>query len=250
MTPMHTTTVATSAGSAIALQEGGEGPVRVFAIGGMSVSSFLDSPVRLALQDAGEKGARCAMMDIAGSGNSKAAPGLVMDTWVRDVEEVFQRHVNEPAIWTGASIGAWLMLIVHRRHPEWFRSMCALAPAFDWDQVYVGPRLRDGRLGVVDGTVVNADATALASSELLISMARYHVLREPLRLAAPMHVIFGAADEMAPADATRQYIERSEGLCTGDLLPGEDHGVAKLASPLAFARYLRWLQPQLVAVAS
>jgi pimeloyl-ACP methyl ester carboxylesterase len=250
MTPLHTTTAATSAGSTIALHEGGEGPVPVFAIGGMSVSSILDSPVHLALQDAAEKGARCVMMDIAGSGASKAPPGLVMDTWVRDVEEIFERHVREPAIWTGASIGAWLMLIVHRRHPEWFRSMCALAPAFDWDQRYVAPRLRDGRLGVIDGTVVNPDASAVASRELLISMAPYHVLREPVRLAAPMHVIFGAADEHAPADATRQLIERAQGSCTGELLPGEDHGVAKLASPLAFARYLRWLQPQLVAAAS
>jgi pimeloyl-ACP methyl ester carboxylesterase len=249
MTTLQATTVATSAGSTIALREGGEGPAAVFAIGGMSVSSFLESPVHLALEDAAGKGARCAMMDIAGSGASKAAPGLVMDTWVRDVEEVFLQLVNRPAIWTGASIGAWLMLAVHRRHPQWFRSMCALAPAFDWDQRYVAPGLRDGKLGVIDGIVVNADATAVASRELLISMAPYHVLREPVRLAAPMHVIFGGADQLAPADATRHLIERAHGRCTGELLPDEDHGIAKLASPLAFARYLRWLQPQLSAAA-
>jgi pimeloyl-ACP methyl ester carboxylesterase len=251
MTPMRTTTVATSAGSSIALQEGGAGSTPVFAIGGMSVTSFLESPVRLALQDAADRGARYAMMDIAGAGASTAPPGLVMEAWVRDVEEVFERHVGERAIWTGASIGAWLMLIVHRRHPEWFQSMCALAPAFDWDQRYVAPRLRDGRLGVIDGIVVNPDATSVASRELLISMAPHHVLREPMRLTAPLHIISGAADEMAPADATRQFIERATGSpCTGEILPGEDHGVAKLTPPLALARYMRWLQPQLTSIPS
>jgi alpha-beta hydrolase superfamily lysophospholipase len=127
--------------------------------------------------------------------------------------------------------------------------MCALAPAFDWDQRYVAPALRDGKLGVIDDTVVNADATPVATRELLVSMAPFHVLREPVRLAAPMHVIFGAADELAPADATRQFIERAHGPCTGELLPGGDHGIAKLASPLAYARYLRWLEPQLSAPA-
>ncbi|HUQ29086.1 MAG TPA: alpha/beta hydrolase [Usitatibacter sp.] len=240
--------VTTGAGSVIAVHEVGEGPSSVFAIGGMSVTSFVDSPVRLALEDAANKGARCTMMDIAGSGASTSSPGLVMDTWIRDVEEVFERHVRAPAIWTGASIGAWLMVIVHLRHPGWFHSMCALAPAFDWDQRYVGPRLRDGRLAVLDNFVVNPDATAVASRELLISMAPHHVLRAPVRLAAPMHVIFGGADEMAPPDATRGFIERVEGRCTGELIPAEDHGLAKLASPLAFSRYVRWLHAQLDAM--
>ena len=251
MTQMSNATLATSTGSTIAVGEAGAGPVPVFAVGGMSVSSFLDTPVRITLEDAARLNARCVMMDIAGSGGSTAPAGLVMETWIRDVEEIFAARVREPAIWTGASIGAWLMLIVHRRHPEWFRSMCALAPALDWDQRYIAPRLRDGRLGVIDGIVVNPDATAVASRELLISMAPHHVLRDPVRLTAPLHIIAGAADEIAPAQAITQFVQRAVGSpCTGDILPGEDHGVAKLTSPLASMRYARWLRPQLDIAAS
>jgi pimeloyl-ACP methyl ester carboxylesterase len=134
-----------------------------------------------------------------------------MDAWIADTEEVFAARVREPAAWTGASIGAWLMLRIHGRHPEWFRAMCALAPAFDWDQAYVGPRLADGRLGVIDGTVVNPDATALATRELLVSMAAHHVLREPATLAAPLHVIFGGRDEMAPPPPRCNSSRRREG---------------------------------------
>lgn len=185
-------------------------------------------------------------MDIAGSGASAARPARTMDSWIDDIEAIFSTHVGTPAIWTGASVGAWLMVRIHLRHPEWFRSMCALAPAFDWDQSYVGPRLSDRRLSVIDGTVVNPDATAVATRELLISMAQHHVLRGPVRLAAPLHVIFGGRDEIAPPDATRRFIDNAQDpKCTGELLPDADHGVAKLDPPLAMLRYQAWLRGQL-----
>ena len=220
----------------------------MFVIGGIAVRAFADSGMGAVLEDAADRGARCVLMDIAGSGASASSPALTMDAWIADIEEVFAARVREPAAWTGASIGAWLMLRIHARHPEWFRAMCALAPAFDWDQGYVGPRLADGRLGVIDGTVVNADATALATRELLVSMAAHHVLREPARLTAPFHVIFGGRDEMAPAAATRQFIESARGAqCTGELLPDADHGVAKLDPPQVLLRYQAWLRAQLGA---
>jgi pimeloyl-ACP methyl ester carboxylesterase len=131
----------TRSGSAISVHEGGGGSVPVFAIRGIAVRPFIESGMGPALEDAVDHGARCVLVDIAGSGASASSPALSMDAWIADIEEVFAARVREPAAWTGASIGAWLMVIVHRRHPDWFRSMCALAPAFDWDQTYVGPRL-------------------------------------------------------------------------------------------------------------
>ena len=240
----------TRSGATISVHEGGDGGIPVFVVGGMAVLPFVDSAMRLVLDDALDHGARCVLMDIAGSGGSAAAPARTMDSWIADIEEVFAARVREPAIWTGASIGAWLMVRIHARHPEWFRAMCALAPAFDWDQTYVGPRLSDQRLGVIDGTVVNADATALATRELLVSMAAHHVLREPATLTAPLHVIFGGRDEMAPAAGTKRFIEMARGApCTGELLPDADHGVAKLDPPRVLMRYQLWLRSQLNAPA-
>jgi hypothetical protein len=139
------------------------------------------------------------------------------------------------------------MLLAHRRDPRRFHSMCALAPALDWDQQYVGPRLADGRLGVIDGTVVDKDGTALATRELLISMAPHHLLRAPFALGAPLHVISGVRDEIAPAAAARRFIETATGAaCTGEFLPEGDHGVAKLDPPLAMLRYQAWLRSAVV----
>ena len=240
--------VRTRSGSTIGVLEAGAGDRVVFAIGGMSVRSFAESAMRLVLEDAADRGARCVLMDIAGSGASTSGASLTMDTWLADVEEVFEERVGKPAIWTGASLGAWLMLLAHRRDPRRFLSMCALAPAFDWDQQYVGPRLADGRLAVAGGTVANSDGTALASRELLISMAPHHVLRAPFVLDAPLHVIAGVRDEIAPAAGARRFIESARGaVCTGEFLPEGDHGVAKLDPPLAMLRYLAWLRSALDA---
>jgi pimeloyl-ACP methyl ester carboxylesterase len=156
--------------------------------------------------------------------------------------------VGTAAIWTGASLGAWLMLLAHRRDPLRFLSMSALAPALDWDQQYIGPRLSDGRLGVAGGTVVNEDGTALVSRELLVSMAPHHLLRAPFVLRAPLHVISGMRDEIAPPAAARRFIESAQGAtCTGEFLPEADHGVAKLDPPLAMLRYQAWLRSALSA---
>ena len=139
--------VGTRSGAAIAVYEGGSG-VPVFAIGGMSATSFSASGAASILERVARKGAaRCVLMDLAAYGQSTAAgPGLTMDLWLQDIEEVFMARVGEPALWTGSSIGAWLMVLVHARRPEWFQAMCALAPAFDWDQQYAAPALRDGRV--------------------------------------------------------------------------------------------------------
>jgi pimeloyl-ACP methyl ester carboxylesterase len=246
MTQLQESLVHTRSGAAIAVHEAGSGPHCVFAIGGMSVRSFADSGIRPVLEQACAHGARCVLMDLEGSGGSAATPARTMEHWLDDVDEIFAQRVGVPALWTGASLGGWLMVLAHRRHPAWFRAMYALAPAFDWDQEYVGPRLADGRLGVVDATVVNPDGTALAGRELLVSMSRHHVLRGPVRLSAPMHVVFGLRDELAPAAGTRRFIEAAQGApCTGEIVPEGDHGIAKLDSEFALVRYRDWLRAQL-----
>jgi alpha-beta hydrolase superfamily lysophospholipase len=248
MSQLRSVHVRARSGSIISMHEVGAGDRVVFVIGGLSVRSFAESAMRLVLEDAADGGTRCVLMDIAGSGASTSGATMTMDSWLDDIDDVFQERVAGPAIWTGASIGAWLMLLAHRRDSRRFVSMCALAPALDWDQQYVGPRLADGRLGAIEGIVVNADATALASRELLVSMAPHHLLHAPFALGAPLHVIAGMRDEIAPPAGARKFIENARGAaCTGEFLPEGDHGTAKLDPPLAMLRYQAWLRAALSA---
>ena len=247
MSAVRSEILETSSGSRIAIREGGEGAHAVFAIGGMAPSPLGGTMIGKLLEEVAASNAQVVLMDIAGSGESHAASErFTMDVWLEDIEDVFERRVGRPAIATGASIGAWLMLLIHRRHPEWFAAMCALAPALDWDQQYVGPALRDGNLSVVDGVVSNPDATMLASRELLVSMTAHHVLREPFRLSAPLHIITGMRDEIAPAAAVRRFMDSVHGArCTGEILTEADHRLAKLEGPVAARRYEDWLRARL-----
>jgi pimeloyl-ACP methyl ester carboxylesterase len=251
MAELRKTVFDTRAGSTLTLHESeGAGPP-LFAIGGLSVRPLADSGLYRAFREAAGEGARCVMVEIAGSGDSPATPGMTMDTWIADVEEVFEARVREPAICTGASMGGWLMLIVHRRHPSWFRAMCAIAPALDWDQAYLGPGLVARRLAMAGDLVVDEGGAGVAGKNavtraLVVSMAPHHVVRAgPFALQVPLHVIFGARDEMAPAETTRRFIELARGApCTGELLVEGDHSLAKLDWEAGLERYREWLRVQ------
>jgi pimeloyl-ACP methyl ester carboxylesterase len=238
----------TTGGSRIAVYEAegsGDG-TRVFAVGGLAGRSVTDSPLGEALAEAAQAGARCTMVDIAWTGNSKRYTNpLSMELWLADVEFVFRKHVGQDAIWVGASIGAWLMLLLHKRHPAWFRAMCALAPAIDWDVQYLLPGIESRKLVMQDRFVV-ADGTQVVPSTLVTSMPRNRVLDRPLEIAAPLHIIQGGADEMASAAFSKQLSEHATGTpVTFELLDGDDHGVAKLASARSRDRFKAWLLPQL-----
>jgi pimeloyl-ACP methyl ester carboxylesterase len=236
----------TSTGSTISVRTGGNGSHPIFAIGGISSLSFGETPIRTALEEAERNGARWVLMDIAGSGASRADAAVTMDSWLADVEDVFREFVAEPASWTAASMGAWLMMLAHRRHPQWARDLCALAPVFDWDRLYLAPGLQDGRLRWQGGAIVDASGVALARRELIDSMPRHHILEEPFALAAPAHVIAGLRDPVAPIDATRGFVELAHGAsCTGEIIPDGDHGVAKLRPPAVVSRYEAWIRQRL-----
>lgn len=215
-----------------------QGKGSAFVVGGVSGHPISNSPLAEALK---ASGMRCVMMDIAASGESRHGETLTMDTWLRDIEHVFEERAQSPSIWVGSSIGAWLMLLLHRRHPEWFTAMCALAPALDWDVEYIAPGLRSGALTVKDATI-SRDGAAIASVPLVASMAAHHLGGTALRLAAPLHAIVGGRDEVARAEPVRRFFQATTGArCTAEVFADADHSLAKLAIPTARERFEAWL---------
>jgi pimeloyl-ACP methyl ester carboxylesterase len=164
-----------------------------------------------------------------------------METWLRDTEHVFEELGASPAIWVGSSIGAWLMLLLHGRHPEWFTAMCALAPALDWDAEYIMPGLRSGALAVT-GTNITRGGAAIASAPLVASMSAHHLGGTSMRLACPLHAIVGGRDEVARGEPVRRFLQATTGArCTAEYFPDADHALAKLAIPAARERFETWL---------
>jgi pimeloyl-ACP methyl ester carboxylesterase len=239
--------ISTPTGSRISVTFVGKGVTPVFVVGGLSAAGVKDGMLVGALAGID---AKCTLMDLATSGESRHPAGpLIMDVWLRDVEHVFRQCVDPPppAIWIGTSMGAWLMMLVHRRHPEWFTAMCALAPAFDWDTQYLLPGLRSGDLQMVDSVVMSKSA-AVAPQSLLASMAQHRILGMPFALGAPLHVIFGGKDEMAAPAPLQQFLRATVGAsCTADYFAELDHGIAKLQLPTVRERLERWLAEALGA---
>ena len=237
--------VPTPSGATIALYEAGEGPRQLFMIGGRGGDPVTATPAAQAIEEAAALGLRVTWMEIAGCGASSRDRMPTMDGWIADVEHIFAERIGAPAIWVGSSIGAWLMLVVQAGNPGWFRSMCALAPAIDWDQQYVKPGLLAERLGFTDIYVTTADGTPLIHRDTVVSMAPYHLLGRELRLAAPLHVVYSGRDEMAPAQPLRQFFARATGAtCSAMFYPEGDHRVAKLDPAPVRAHFLQWLALQ------
>jgi len=230
--------VSTPTGSKVAIHFVGDGERCVFVVGGLSGRGVVGAPLVDVLA---RSGARSILMDIAASGESRHRGTLTIDTWLQDAEHVFGRYVGERAIWVGASVGAWLMILLHRRHPAWFSDMCGLAPAFDWDRNYVAPAVEQGRLTVANGVVL-WNSLPLVSTDLVTSMERYHVLGARTQLEAPLHVIFGGKDDVVPSESVEQFLRSATGApCTSDYIAQGDHGIAKLSSGEVADRFERWL---------
>jgi pimeloyl-ACP methyl ester carboxylesterase len=237
--------VPTPSGATIAVYQAGEGSRQVFMIGGLGGNPVTRTPAAQAIVDAAALGLRVTWMEIAGCGASSRDRVPTMDGWVADVGHVFGERIGAPALWVGSSIGGWLMLVLQARNPEWFRSMCALAPAIDWDEQYVKPGLLAERLGFADGYVTTAEGTPLIHRDTVVSMAPYHLMQSELRLAAPLHVVYCGRDEMVPAQATRQFFARASGAtCSAMFYPEGDHRVAKLDPAPVRAHFLQWLARQ------
>ena len=236
----------TPLGSRLAVYQAGSGAPHVFMVGGLGGRSLARSPAGTMLEAAARHGASGTIVDLSGTGGSKYAGELTMHTWISDVEHVYSRFARGASIWIGSSIGGWLMLLVHRRHPEWFKSMCALAPALDWDARFLQPGIRDGNLSIADDNLM-VGVAALPMS-LVRSMAIFRMLDAPLLLRAPLHVIHGDEDREAPVDASRELLKAAHGAaCELEIIPGEGHDVAKLGTRGSQKAFERWLYHQVTA---
>jgi pimeloyl-ACP methyl ester carboxylesterase len=238
----------TPLGSKIAAYRIGSADPQILVLGGYAGRSISESPMTSMLEAAAKFGCRGTMIDISGTGKSLFHGSNSMERWIGDVEHVYRKLGGGSSIWIGSSIGAWVMLLLNRLHPEWFRSMCALAPAIDWDTQFLIPGVQSGTLRI-EGDYVMVGNAPLPTS-LVNSMARHHILDAPFHISAPLHIIQGALDvEARPQVAEKLSRHLSGAACTLERLPLDDHSVAKLGSQASFFAFERWLHHQLATKA-
>jgi pimeloyl-ACP methyl ester carboxylesterase len=237
-----------TSGSQVAIYRTGVSGPAVFVLGGLQGQSTAQTPIASILEAAAGFGARVAMMDLPGTGKSSYRGALTMELWLDDICEVYRSLEFKQGIWIGASLGAWLMLLLHRRNPAWFGSMCALAPAIDWDKNYVLPGIRSGKFTETQESVA-LGALKLPKS-LVQSMSAHHVLDAAFKIQVPLHIIQGERDDTALPDITKRLAIQLGAQCTLELLEDDDHALAKLATPTSLDRFARWLRQELDRIAA
>ena len=239
----------TWSGSEVAIHQVGSSTRQMFVLGGLSAEgrSIADSPMRQMVEAAARHGVRGTILDLPGTGGSRYQGALTMDVWLRDIEHVYRARAGGESIWVGSSLGAWLMLLVHRRHPEWFVSMCALAPAIDWDREFLTPGFATDTVQRALGDVTFGEATLPDS--LFDSMKFHRILGAAFTIGVPLHIIQGDRDAQALLEVSQRLARHIGGSAvTLERLGDDDHGVAKLATKASQVSFERWLYGQVVGV--
>lgn len=183
------------------------------------------------------RGLDCVALDFRGQGQSGGERwGMTIPGMTSDIFAMADHLALQGRIGIGASLGAWAMLAAQQRRPQLLRGMIALAPAFDWDRTYFSPRQADGRLQTrPDGKLAESGAAFMISRPLLDTAEEWRLRSDGIALSDGLDVLHGTADELASFDhaavVVRGFAQHIS--ATMQPVPGEDHSLSTLTSPLA-----------------
>jgi pimeloyl-ACP methyl ester carboxylesterase len=169
--------------------------------------------------------------DYSGHGVSSGLfeEGAIGD-WAEDAMAAIGALTEGPQVLVGSSMGGWIALLVAKAMPARVAGLIGIAAAPDftedslWDRLTEAERdvlLRDGRM---ERASAYCEAPYVYTRRLIEDGRRHLVLRAPLRLACPVRLLQGTADEDVPvavAERLFAHIEAPDAWLT--LVKGADH---------------------------
>jgi len=143
--------------------------------------------------------------DYQGHGASGGAfETCTIGTWVADARAVIDTLTAGPQILVGSSMGGWIATLVALARPERVAGLLCIAPALDFTQKLIWPRLgpetRAELLAKGRITVPSAyDPKGYPITRALIEEgARHCLLDAPIPLTIPVRILHGMADADVP----------------------------------------------------
>ena len=166
--------------------------------------------------------------------------------WKDDALAVLDELTEGPQILVGSSIGGWIMLLAALARPERIHGLIGIAAAPDatedlmWEELPPAAReamMRDGFVRVPS----EYDPRGYLLTRRLIEEGRKHLLlRAPIGLRCPVHLLHGMRDPDVPWQTSLRLAERLEGdEVTVELIKAGDHrlstapDLARLAAAVA-----------------
>lgn len=150
--------------------------------------------------------------------------------WARDAVTAITELTEGPQLLVGSSMGGWISLLVYRVIPEKVAAFVgiAAAPDFTEDSMWEGFDA-DQRLALQEGGQVAlpsdySDAPYIITKKLIEDGRKQLVLRTPLNMKIPVHLLQGTADtDVDISVALRMLSHMSGENIRLTLIKGADH---------------------------
>ena len=201
-------------------------------------SDMLGSKAEAMSALAGERGLACVRFDYSGHGESG---GLFKDgtisCWTAEAMAVRDRFAPGPLVIVGSSMGAWIalrMALTMAERGERPHALVLIAPAPDFTADLLEPDLTAEQRAALERDGYFEEASAYSSEPTLYTRALIEdgranlVLRDRLRVGAPVHILQGTDDPDVPvAHAERVATALVEDDVLFTLVPGGDHRLSR-----------------------
>jgi pimeloyl-ACP methyl ester carboxylesterase len=217
----------------------GEGPGVLFC-GGFNAD--MTGTKALALERASARAGRAfTRFDYTGHG---ASSGNVEDgaigAWVDDALAIVDRITAGPLAVVGSSMGGWIMLHLALRRPDRIRGLVGVAAAPDFtEDLMWGQGTEEQRAALLaegrwEQPSAYGDGPYVITRRLIEEGRDHLLLREPIRVACPVHLLHGQRDQDVPWQTALRLAERLESAdVTIELIKAGDH---RLSTPADIER--------------
>jgi pimeloyl-ACP methyl ester carboxylesterase len=178
-----------------------------------------------------DQGRAFTRFDYSGHGASSGdfAAGTIGE-WADDALAILDRATEGPIVVVGSSMGGWIMLLVALARPERVCGLVGIAAAPDFTEDLLLPQASPGqRRALADqGHWMQPSGYGgepYPVTRRLIEEAREHlVLRGPIPIACPVHLLHGQRDPDVPWQTALRLAERLQSEeVTVELIKAGDH---------------------------
>lgn len=226
----------------------GSGPGVVF-LGGFK-SDMTGTKAQFLEERARQSGRAFLRFDYSGHGQSSGdfLDGSIGD-WAEDAVAALSALTSGPQILVGSSMGGWIALLLCKAMPERVAALVGIAAAPDftedsmWDGFDAAQRAALADAGRVELPSDYDDGPYVITRRLIEDGRKHLVLRSPLSLPFPVHLLQGSADVDVPPSVALRLFDHAE--CADlalTLVKGADHRFSEPDNLALLARTLDALE--------